>query len=111
MRFCFSGKIPYEYFEEEKSEENLKLFGEINLPVKLIKTEYKEIRKDKITIDEERAIKEAEKEIINSFKEKLLPEVSVVETTTLSEKISETETMVTVIFECSRNIALEQMKD
>ena len=49
--------------------------------------------------------------IINSFKEKLLPEVSVVETTTLSEKISETETMVTVIFECSRNIALEQMKD
>lgn len=111
MRFCFSGKIPYEDFEEEKEEKDLRLFGEINLPVKLIKTEYKEIRKDKITVDEEKAVRDAEREIINAFKEKLLPEVSISKTTTITEKVSKTDTLVTVIFECSRNIAIEKMKD
>ncbi len=111
MSFRLLGKAPFENYETEKEEDNLKLFGEISLPVKVIKTEYKEILKDKITVDEEKALKDAEREIVEEYQKKLPSGVSVKSTHLKTEKLSDSKTAVTVVFECVEDIALEQKKD
>ena len=110
MSFRFSGKAPYECFEVEREERDLMLFGEIPLPVKIKKTEYREALKDKITRSVDVAVNEETERIISEFEKNLPPGVTVREKTVKTVKISENETEVAVIFECSENIALAYTK-
>ncbi|MDO5477705.1 MAG: sporulation protein YqfD [Clostridia bacterium] len=111
MTFRFSGKAPFECYEEKREEKNLMLFGEIPLPLKIIKTEYKEAVKDKITVNENIAVKEAEKEIVESFEKSIREGTEIKATLLKTERINEKEIRVTVVFECIENIALTQKKD
>jgi hypothetical protein len=86
------------------------LFGEIPLPVKIKKTEYREALKDKITRSVDVAVNEETERIISEFEKNLPPGVTVREKTVKTVKISENETEVAVIFECSENIALTYTK-
>ncbi|MBQ2942809.1 MAG: sporulation protein YqfD [Clostridia bacterium] len=111
MSFRFSSKAPYECYSEKKSEKEVLLFGEIPLPLRIIRTEYKEAVKDKIVLTEEKAVSEAEKKIIADYKKELPEGVEIKNTLLKTEKLSDRETYVTVIFECSENIALTQKTD
>ena len=106
MSFSFSGKAPFESFIKKREEENLKLFGEILLPVKIRKIKYYETVPETVEIPMELAVNETKEKIIRDF-ESGLDDGTVIKNITVSTAlINENEACVKVIFECSEDIAL-----
>ncbi len=106
MSFRFSGKAPYESFKEKREEKNIKLFGEIDLPLMLEKVCYMETVEEEKIIPMENAVNETKDRIIKGFSEKLPVGTEIENITVTTEYINEKEAYVKVIFECVEDIAL-----
>ncbi len=105
MNFRFSLKAPYENYEYEEVSEPLKLFGEILLPIKIKKQEYKEVEKTVKEISPDEAVKCAAEEIKEEFMKNLSGSTEIKDVIIQKEETEKGAT-VTVIFCCSEDIAL-----
>ncbi len=106
MSFRFSGKAPFESFEKEHEEKELKLFSEIPLPVTFGKTKYKETKVDLIKIPMDEAVRDACGEMEEEFIKNLDKNVEIKDKILKTEALSEEKTKVTLVFECQEDIAL-----
>lgn len=105
MRFAFSEKAPFESFEVKEDVKEIKILGDVFLPVTVKKTKYKEIYKvkEEITLDE--AQENAKKEMCKEFEESLKDNVKIVNVSDTAVQSLNTAT-VTVVFECEEDISL-----
>ncbi len=106
MSFRLSGKAPYEKYEKEHTEKNLKLFSDIVLPIWVESTKYKETNETALQIPMDEAIEEAAKAMEEEFIKTLGENVKIKDKTLIKETISPEKTKVTLIFECEEDIAL-----
>ena len=106
MSFSFSGKAPYDSFIRKREEESLKLFGEIDLPIKVVRVKYSEALEETVKVELEQAIEETKEKIISEYEKTLDEDVKIKNITVSSEVLNENEAYVKVIFECNENIAL-----
>ncbi len=105
MKFAFSDKEPFESCEKEEDVKELKILGDVFLPVTVKKTKYKETYKvkDKITLDE--AEENAKKQMYSEFEKSLKDGVTIVGASDTTVINGEGAT-VTMVFECEESIAL-----
>lgn len=105
MRFALSGKAPFESYEVKEDEKDIKILGDVFLPVTVKKTIYKETYKvsEEITFEEAQA--EAKKHICQEFEENLKDDVKIVNVSDTAV-INGDSAAVTVVFECEEDIAL-----
>ena len=106
MSFRFFGNAPFESFEYSENEEYLKLFGEIPIPIRIKKQEYKEVKRFPVEVSHKQATDEAVFEIKEEFERNIHPDVKIENITVIEGNTIDDGTSVTVIFECSEDIAL-----
>lgn len=107
MNFSFTNKDPYKECEKTEEERNLKILGDVLLPVTVKKVKFKETYTDESVIPLEKAIEEEKERLKKSFSEKR-PDANVINIT--EEVTPDGEgAFVTLIFECESDIALKKL--
>lgn len=107
MNFSFTNRAPFKECEKTDEEKQLKLFGDILLPVTVKKVTFKETYTKESTVSRETAVSETKERLKKSFFEKR-PDSEVV---SITEEVTPDgeSAFVTLKFECESDIALKKL--